>query len=52
MVENFIRCSIIWVRFENKLIGKFWCEKYVYLFIECIFLDWILILGIIRSFIL
>lgn len=49
-VEHSTRCSIIWVRFENKSTGKLWREKYAHLFIECIPSDWTPILGTTRSF--
>lgn len=49
-VENSTRCSIIWVRFENKSTVKLWREKYAHLFIECIPSDWTPILGTTRSF--
>lgn len=49
-VENSTRCSIIWVKFENKSTGKLWREKYAHLFIECIPSDWTPILETTRSF--
>lgn len=49
-VENSTRCSIIWVKFENKSTEKLWREKYAHLFIECIPKDWTPILEPTRSF--
>lgn len=49
-VENFSRCSIIWVEFESLLIGVKIREKYIYLYFLSCKKIWILILEIIRNF--
>lgn len=49
-VENSSRCSIIWVKFEDKSTGKLWREKYAHLFLEDIPVDWTPILETTRSF--
>lgn len=50
-VENSARCSIVWVEFDDKSIGKNWRFKYSHLYQEGLPLSWTPVLEICRRFI-